>query len=200
MKSSFALNVAFHQPVLNHALDTLSLQSLQALVILSFSYFTSNFHTRLLGTLGMLSSLLPLASPAHSDAQDSHENQSHWRRLYSTAIFLERVAYGTSNRPLTLSIPQASSESEWSSACGSHLWALCNIGVEHLMRIKSWSQSEVKHDNQTQWKNEGESLSRHLDEWWHKIPVQLKFLEGDSDIPCRVLLRCIRATYVPCSP
>ena len=139
----------------------------------------------------MLSSLATLSSPSMSDSQLNDVDRSEWCRLH-LAILLLKCSINITSDTFAEDAPLSPLISS-SSLGNSDLWSLCVESAHYFMRILAWIQGAGEHGNPRDWRNDGENMARCLDGWWHKIPVHLKFLEGDSNVPCRILLKCIRA-------
>lgn len=182
----YSSDTAYHQKLIDFALDRPCLESLQSLAILAHSYIASGNTSRLRAVIAVLTYLSNSLSLQSIDVNNenrhfpsratlpsttNHHKMEEYRRCFWVIYVLDRfictstnTSHCISEKEICVKLPR------WDirPAPAAHLWELCIEGTQLLGRTCSWIRVDSD-PNMKVWKRpeeKGYSLLEELRQWW----------------------------------
>jgi hypothetical protein len=213
----FSLDTAYHQKIIDYALDHPSLKSLQALTILALSYISCGLTKRLCGVMAILTKLSATMSlqpiddfPQRSDRSTDTLELEERRRCFWAIFVLDRISSASTGWPMSFpemqthaNLPCLEKEFQLSRECISKqfmndsmavtdIWAYCVESVGILGRVIDWIKT---HKNL---ESDGMALGKSVEKWWSRLPKRITAPENVSkdEVGSFILLHATYNTYI----
>lgn len=213
----FSVDTIYHQKIIDSALDSPSLKSLQALTILALSYVSSGLTKRLCGVMAILTklstsiSLQPIDDSPHCSERSTATSELEERRRCFWAIFvIDRLASASTGWPTSFSeteihanLPCLEKEFQLSRECISKqfmkdslaamdLWAYCVEGVGILGKVIDLIKTNKNLES------DGMALGKSVETWWSRLPQKITSPENVSkdEVGNFILLHATYNTYI----